>query len=259
MKTIEQLNKVYAALLSGQHFIKSDLDYTILEQHKIILQKLSQVGNSGITIFDLFKRVHVFSSFNLHPLFGYDLNEIEKGGNAYFNSRIHPEDYIVLIQNGINLLKFIFSLPFPERMDYKLINEYRILNRQGAYVRIVEQQQAMEVDRNGNVWLALSVIDISPYQENFQGVKCQILNYKTGTLVHSELQYLQASGAFGLTKREKEVLGLVHEGLLSKEISDQLFISINTVNTHRQRILEKLGVDNSLEAVKFALQLGLLQ
>ena len=259
MNTIEQLNKEYTTLLSGQHFIESDLDYTILEQHRIILQKLSQIGNSGITVFDLYKKEHVFSSYNLNPLFGYDLQEIEKGGNAYFNSRIHPEDYMVLILNGINLLKFIFSLPFPERMDYKLINEYRILNRHGAYVRIVEQQQALEVDRNGNVWLALSVIDISPHQEDLQGVKCQILNYTTGTLIHSELPYLPASRSFELTKREKEVLVLVREGLLSKEISDQLFISVHTVNTHRQRILEKLGVDNSMEAVKYALQLGLLQ
>ncbi|MDR1880928.1 MAG: LuxR C-terminal-related transcriptional regulator, partial [Tannerellaceae bacterium] len=43
-----------------------------------------------------------------------------------------------------------------------------------------------------------------------------------------------------------------------KEISNQLCISVHTVNTHRQRILEKLDVDNSLEAVKYASALGLL-
>ena len=44
----------------------------------------------------------------------------------------------------------------------------------------------------------------------------------------------------------------------SKEIADELHISIHTVNTHRQRILAKLGVDNSLEAVKYAWILGIL-
>ena len=54
------------------------------------------------------------------------------------------------------------------------------------------------------------------------------------------------------------VLQLIKEGLLSKEISEQLSISVHTVNTHRQRILEKLDVNNSMEAVKYASALGLI-
>lgn len=61
-----------------------------------------------------------------------------------------------------------------------------------------------------------------------------------------------------LTTREIAVLQLIKEGLLSKEISEQLFISVHTVNTHRQRILEKLDVNNSMEAVKYASALGLI-
>lgn len=38
----------------------------------------------------------------------------------------------------------------------------------------------------------------------------------------------------------------------------RLFISVHTVNTHRQRILEKLGANNSIEAIAYALQLGLV-
>jgi DNA-binding NarL/FixJ family response regulator len=53
-------------------------------------------------------------------------------------------------------------------------------------------------------------------------------------------------------------LQLVKDGRLSKEISEELHISVHTVNTHRQRILEKLDVDNSMEAVKYASELGLL-
>jgi len=51
---------------------------------------------------------------------------------------------------------------------------------------------------------------------------------------------------------------LVKDGFLSKEISDKLSISTHTVNTHRQRILEKLGVNNSMEAINYAAQLGLI-
>jgi DNA-binding NarL/FixJ family response regulator len=51
---------------------------------------------------------------------------------------------------------------------------------------------------------------------------------------------------------------MVKDGFLSKEISEQLSISLHTVNTHRQRVLEKLGANNSMEAVVFASKLGLL-
>ena len=62
-----------------------------------------------------------------------------------------------------------------------------------------------------------------------------------------------------LSPRERRVLELVRDGLLSKEISEQLAISVHTVNTHRQRILEKLNAGNSMEAVRYAQRLGLLE
>jgi DNA-binding CsgD family transcriptional regulator len=51
---------------------------------------------------------------------------------------------------------------------------------------------------------------------------------------------------------------LLASGLISKQIADKLFISVNTVNTHRQRIIEKLDVTNTAEAVKYGVSVGLL-
>jgi len=60
-----------------------------------------------------------------------------------------------------------------------------------------------------------------------------------------------------LTNRELEVLRFMKKGLLSKEIAEALKVSINTVNSHRQNILQKLKANNSIEAVNFAHRLGL--
>lgn len=57
-----------------------------------------------------------------------------------------------------------------------------------------------------------------------------------------------------LTKREMEILKLICNGLSSKDISEKLFISINTVETHRKRILLKLNVKNSVGVVKYAME-----
>ena len=56
-----------------------------------------------------------------------------------------------------------------------------------------------------------------------------------------------------LTKREMEILKLICDGYSSKDIGEKLFISINTVETHRKRILMKLNVKNSVGVVKYAL------
>lgn len=61
-----------------------------------------------------------------------------------------------------------------------------------------------------------------------------------------------------LSQREVEVLGLVSKGFASKEIADKLFISVNTVNNHRQKILGKMNASNTAEAVVFARNLGLV-
>ncbi|ANF53057.1 LuxR family transcriptional regulator [Chryseobacterium glaciei] len=57
-----------------------------------------------------------------------------------------------------------------------------------------------------------------------------------------------------LTRREMEILKLICDGLSSKDICEKLFISINTVETHRKRILLKLNVKNSVGVVKYALE-----
>lgn len=59
-----------------------------------------------------------------------------------------------------------------------------------------------------------------------------------------------------LSKREKEVLKLLMDELTSKEISEKLFISVNTVETHRKNILLKTGCKTTVGAVKFAIDNG---
>lgn len=57
-----------------------------------------------------------------------------------------------------------------------------------------------------------------------------------------------------LTKREYEVLSLVAEGSTNREIADNLFISVKTVETHKSHILDKLGLKNTSELIKYAIR-----
>jgi DNA-binding NarL/FixJ family response regulator len=62
-----------------------------------------------------------------------------------------------------------------------------------------------------------------------------------------------------LTPREVEVLKLIAEAHTSKEIAEALFISIKTVDRHRQNILDKLGMRDRVELTRYAIRRGLIQ
>jgi len=61
-----------------------------------------------------------------------------------------------------------------------------------------------------------------------------------------------------ITRREKEVLQLIAEGLTNAEIAEKLFISVATVNTHRKSILEKFEVKNTATLISKAIKMGLI-
>lgn len=71
---------------------------------------------------------------------------------------------------------------------------------------------------------------------------------------HEKLKSTDKKLPNDLTKREHEILGLVASGKTNKELAEALFISIKTVETHKTHILEKLGLRNTTELVKYAIK-----
>jgi two-component system, NarL family, response regulator NreC len=68
-----------------------------------------------------------------------------------------------------------------------------------------------------------------------------------------ELRPLEA-----LSPREREILQLVAEGKTSQEIAERLSISSKTIDTYRSRLMRKIGVEDMVGLVKFAIQHGVI-
>jgi DNA-binding NarL/FixJ family response regulator len=62
-----------------------------------------------------------------------------------------------------------------------------------------------------------------------------------------------------LTEREREVFHLIAEGMTTKDIAQRLGISVKTAENHRGHVLDKLGVRNTAELVRYALRKGLIE
>lgn len=255
MSDQNSIEEIYFKFLKTYKYDEKDLDYTLVEKHVSSLQYLSRISNSGYNVFDFCKREIIFYSPNFGQMLGYSPVDYEKTGQEFFSAKIHPEDALQLSLRSVSILKVFNNFSANDKLSYKMITEYRMLNSQGKYTWLIEQYQLIELDKKGQIWLMMGVVDISPNQEEGRGSKCQLLNFRTGEFI---LMDVPQKPQMELTKREMEILRLVKDGLLSKEISNKLSISFHTVNTHRQRLLEKLGANNSVEAVLFASRFGLL-
>ena len=219
----------------------TDIDYAVWERDKSILHQLSKICHNCTFVVDVYKCNYTYASSNFVDLLGYDSHKIEtleKQGD-YLESRIHPDDRAQLAALQVTLSQFIYSLPLEQRNDYS-----NIYNAKQQYIRVTSRHQVLEQDRNGKAWLVIGNMDISPDQKHSETVDCTVLNLKNGEFFSPSSLLMPSS--------------LNLKGLLSKEIADKLCISIHTVNIHRQNLLRKLGVQNSIEAIRLGQETGLL-
>lgn len=242
-------------LWSRQQIVTLDVDYDLWSKKRESIQEFSRISQSCIFTVDVFKARYDFASDNFSTLFGYNpawIKTIRKQGDL-LEERIHPDDREQLIEYQIEHGQFIYSLPTNERNDYQQIFQFRILNAKQQYINVISRHQVIQKDRNGKAWIIMGIMDISPDQALTEKVKRSVVNWKTGEIIAD----IPISQEKQLTNREKEILLLIRQGFLSKEIADKLNISIYTVNNHRKNILEKLEVDNVIEAINRAREYGI--
>lgn len=243
-------------LWSKQQISSFDVDYGFWNEKRESIQEFSRITQSCIFTVDVFKERYDFASDNFSHIFGYNptwIKTIRQQGDL-LEERIHPDDRDQLIAFQIEHGQFIYSLPPENRNDYQQVFQIRILNAKQQYVNVISRQQVVQQDNNGKAWIIMGVMDISPSQILSNRVKRSVVNRKTGAILTSAFALEDKQ----LTDREGEILLLIRQGLLSKEIADKLNISIHTVNNHRKNILMKLEVNNSIEALNYVQKTGLL-
>ncbi|MFA4851589.1 MAG: response regulator transcription factor [Bacteroidales bacterium] len=137
----------------------------------------------------------------------------------------------------------VLSMHTKDEYIYKAVNA-------GAYGYLPKQNtskdellNAIRTVHKGEEYLNEAVIQVMQ--------KSHILKNTTGIDFHKKYNTL--------TKREREIVRLVAEGLSNQEIAGKLFVNIRTVETHKTNILQKLNLKNSVDLVKFAIKNNLLE
>ena len=75
--------------------------------------------------------------------------------------------------------------------------------------------------------------------------------------IASDQRFAPDASPRGLTSREREVLQLLAEGKSAKQIALQLNVSVKTIEANRRQIMDKVGIDNMADLVKYAIRQGL--
>jgi len=225
----------------------------ILQENKLAL---FIIGKSYFYFLDMKEaNLNNFSS-GTRDVLGYEPNEmsLEK-----LISLVHPIDLPVVISFESKVMAFFNELPIDKMFKYKVRYDYRLKHKEGHYIRVLQQVITIETDENGAIVKTLGIhSDITDLKNEGTPVLSFI-----GLDGEPTYENVQVEGKFSFLKpaerfspREKEILNKLIQGKTSEEIAKELFISRETVNTHRRNMLAKCEVKNSMELVNISIKNG---
>lgn len=221
--------------------------YDMLQKIRIHLADDHQILIDGIRTL-----LHTVPNFEV---VGFSLN----GGNIFNEVTLNKADILVLDINmpekdGIEVIKEFAKKGFPCKIivlssydDLRIIKEVMKLGSSGYLTKKCAGENIVE-----------AIQAVSRGEEYF----CKSVREKIfSTVTKDNIKLLKNEPAVNsiLTDRELEIITLISLEYSGKEISDQLFISMNTVETHRKNIMKKLDAKNSISLVKYAIKHKLIK
>lgn len=160
--------------------------------------------------------------------------------------KIHPDDRLKKYIHELRFYELMERMDPEVRPEYCVLSKIRMKDKNNGYRFVKHRMFYTYSPDNGKLRFALCLYQLALDQTQHQPSDFMIINTSNGEIiVKDKLDYQSI-----LSRRELEVLKYVGEGFASKEIAGFLSISINTVSRHRQNILEKLKVKNSVQAFK---------
>lgn len=239
MSCLKKLNQ----LLKSQSFNGDTIDVSQLLDYA---KNISQIENVTVVVSDMRCGISRIFPGKFGIVLGVS-NYVEENSiweKAILNlmtEKQREEKYLA----ELRFFNFLRHVPRHARPDYYLVSKLRMKAATGDTIDVIHRMYYIYADDSETVTHALCLYGRPSF--DFIG-KNRIVNSFTGIS-----EELTASGDSSiLSRREKQVLTLIDSGKRSYEIADILSISKNTVNRHRQQILAKLQVKNSMEACRIA-------
>ncbi|WP_294288015.1 helix-turn-helix transcriptional regulator [uncultured Chryseobacterium sp.] len=244
MEIVETLNK---ELLTGKREKNKECSLNP-ELYKNMALSYSKVESAIAVLSDMqIDRSYVYFSEAASEL-GIDSAENPKVIDSIWEEdilkRINPEDKLKKYIHELRFFKMLETIDFKDRSKFSVLSKLRMKDKNGRWCFVRHRMFYFYSPDNLKLRFALCLYNIAVEQSMHLSPEFLIVNTAKGEVVAEDrLTYQNV-----LSARELEILKHIGEGLTSKEIAQILSISINTVSRHRQNILEKLKVKNSVKA-----------
>lgn len=177
-------------------------------------------------------------------------------------SKYHPEDLQKLEEKENAASDFLFEKLSSEDIPfYKVVYMMRLKGKNDEYRKFLHQAKAINVTRDGKIQQVLGVhTDItylnSPVDHKVSFIgdgRPSYYSLEPSNMVYEEIK---EGGMF--TKQEINIIEFISNGKSSSEIAQILYISIETIKTHRKNILSKSGATNTVQLVANCIRDGII-
>ena len=248
--------KIWEFISKGDSEAIHSIDHKFeLDLHKKLLS-FFQVGDYYYFILNTRASAFDLMSVEVKSVLGFDLDEVDL---PLILSLIHPEDQPWFLACEKKVGEFFHGLTLEQIPNYKVRYDYRIRKKNGEYIRILQQVITIQFDEQGHVLRTFGThTDISHLKMEGDPMFSFIGLNGEPSYTNVSVSKLQLPNHSGLSVREREILSLVVQGYNSGEIGELLFISKNTVQTHRRNILSKTGCSSTAALVSHAIRSGLV-
>ncbi|MCK0179305.1 helix-turn-helix transcriptional regulator [Flavobacteriaceae bacterium S0862] len=191
-----------------------------------------------------------FVSNNMHSCLGYNASDLTSNGLEFLWNHIHEDDLSCLVNSLSDIVDFIkCDLSQKESEQYSYSWNYRIKQKDNSYVNIFQNTTPFFINssKKHKALTYFTVINSNrkiPIQASIQALNSNN-DLETKYITNcSQLAFFK-----NISNREKDIIRLLAKKKTSKSIARQLFISSNTVDTHRRNILRKLKLTSTGELV----------
>ncbi len=235
----------------------------LLRQAEAIPQKLLPF-NGFIQVVDYTQRRHVCISGDVKSMTGYGVEILLEDGLDFAVSVFQKDDFKIYNETIFGqVTELLRKTPQEEHSDYLFTYSYRSRKADGKWMQLFQQGSYITDPKTKlPVYGIALVADISPVKKDDSMIFSIDKKRKdTPLLSYNNIitnYYHSDPGEALLSKREREILGRIADGLSSKQIADKLSLSENTVSNHRKSMLKKTNAKNVAELIRYASDKGII-
>jgi len=231
--------------------LATKLDYSIFEKKIETIKSFMRVSNENIVIFDYYKGEYAFYMAQDFLTFGYSYDYILNKGIA-FSKEVIPEEEAPFVER-IKRLTYqqIHKLPVERRDKFVGYINHHYIHKTGRRLTVDLHLTPFLFSPEGVMWMSIARMSLST---KTQDIYSYMELKDTGERFEYDFEkddYVPVE-KINLTETEKKVLLLNSRGFTEQEMADKMYISNNTIKTHKRNIFEKTNTKNFSEAFVYA-------